>query len=544
MTFLLRIRPVFLSVLAFAIVEASIILLPEPISLYAQHNKKEIHIKGLKIFTEEMLIKEAELQDFPVGKPAFEKAAVALESYLKKSGYTIAKTFLIEETDRSLTIFLDEGRIEKIIHHDLNTVNTLRMRFFFQFPKNVYNENLVKEKITWMKEHFDLKSADAKLVPVRDYSNSFFQIDRELSTISTDLLKLPLIESYRPRYDLEIIIEHFPPEEIRGLTYGFSTSYSKGLMPHIQFNFPKVFSDKDRAQIRSRAGILYGLDREFENPPRWTFMQLSTNYLLPPIFKEHFTPSIAGHVYRSWASREDLGLSEYEYLIIRGTLAPGITLFSKFQTSIGYGVERVYRYKSKPLNDTAPLIETSNTSDDWTFIEARMNLNLLPWSLRRLVERSFNAVYAYYMNDISFHKFTFNGILEFEFENFDIVSIKSSNVLFSLHTPFYYEESVESSTFKGFQGKSYHTRKIARLSASYRFSIYRDYLFLGLYCDGTIFRGSGYDLDGTQKGSAYGLSTHAVLFDQFEFNIYWGKDYLSSTKESNYNVFFDFEKKW
>ncbi len=512
--------------------------------LLAQQNKKEVHIKGLKIFTEEMLIQEAGLQNLPAGKPAFNKAAEALETQLHKSGYTIAKAFLIKETNNSLIIFLDEGRIEKIIHHDLNTVNILRMRFFFQLPKNVYNENLVKEKTAWMKEHFNLKSASAKLVPVRNYTNSFFQIDRKLSSVATEVLNFPLIENYRPRYDLEITIERIPPSEMRGIYYGFSTSYRKGLIPYLQYNFPSIFAEKDRAQMRTRAGILYGLDREFESPPRWTFMEFSSRYILPPIFEEYFTPSVAGHIYRSWTSRRDLGLSEYEYLILRGMLAPGITLFEKLKTSVGYGVERVYTYKSKPMDNTIPLIVTSDTTDDWTFIEAQMNIDLFPWSLRRLIERSFSAIYAYYMNDVSFHKFTFNGVLEFEFENFNIISLKNSNALLSGHTPFYYEESVEGRTFKGFQGKSYHTRKIARISASYRFSIYRDYLFLGVYSDGVLFQGSGYDLEGVQKGIAYGLSSHVILFDQFEFNIYWGKDYLSSTKESNYNVFFDFEKKW
>lgn len=514
------------------------------IPIQAQTNTKEVHIKGLKIFTEEMLIQEAGLKNLPADKPAFNKAAKALESHLHKFGYTIARAFLVEESDRSLIIFLDEGRVEKIIHHDLNTVNVLRMRFFFQLPQNIYNENLVKEKLTWMKEHFNLKSADAKLVPVRDYSQSFFQIDREITSITPDILKLPLIDNYRPRYDLEIIIERFAPSEMRGITYGFSTSYSKGLMPYIQYNIPSVFAEKDRAEMRARAGIFYGLDREFETSPRWTFMEFSSRYTLPHIFEEHFTPSISGYVYRSWSSREDLGLAEYEYLILRGTLAPGITLFEKFQTALGYGAERVFRYKSRPAEDKTPLIETSDTTDDWTFIETRINLNLFPWSLRRLIERSFNATYAYYMNDVTFHKFAFNGALEFELKNFDIVSFRSSNILLSHNTPFYYEESVEGRTFKGFQGKSYHTKKIARLSASYRFSIYRDYFFLGLFTDGAIFKGSGYDLEGTQKAGAYGLSGHIIFLDQFEFNVYWGKDYLFSTKESNYNVFFDFEKKW
>jgi hypothetical protein len=258
-----------------------------------------------------------------------------------------------------------------------------------------------------------------------------------------------------------------------------------------------------------------GLDREFDTPPRWTFMELSSQYTLPPFLETHFTPSISGYVYRSWASREDLGLSQYEYLILRGTLAPGVTLFEQFRLNVGYGIERVYLYKSKTVEGVSPRIETVDTTDDWTFIEARMNIDLFPALFRNFTDRFAYVTYRYYMNEVSFHRFTVHANFEIERENFDILSIKTNNVLLSHSAPFYYEESVEGQTFKGFQGKSYHTKKIARLSGSYRFSLYRDYLFAGIFTDGTVFQGSGYDLSGIQKGIAGGISGHVIFLDQF-----------------------------
>ncbi len=110
--------------------------------------------------------------------------------------------------------------------------------------------------------------------------------------------------------------------------------------------------------------------------------------------------------------------------------------------------------------------------------------------------------------------------------------------------PFYHEESVDNENFKGFMGKSYHPTRIGRISGEYRFSVYRDYVFSDIYTDGTVFLGSGYDLTGCRQASTAGISGHFLFLDQFEFNVYFGRDRLFSTGESQYNIYLNFEKKW
>jgi len=328
------------------------------------------------------------------------------------------------------------------------------------------------------------------------------------------------------------------------MTWGVRTSYSKGLKPYVRYTLPSFLGESDRMDFNASAGIYYGLDFQFTEPPRWTFMEFSSNYTLPPMFEKYFTPAVKGYVYRSWASRSDLGLDEYEYLILRGTLAPGLTVLNRLRIHAGYGVERVHVYDGKSAEDAVYMAEITEGIDNWGFFETGMSLNLFPWSLRHLIERGFSFTYNYYMNHTSFHKFRFDGTVEFEFPNFDIVSFNIDTVWLWNSPPFYYEEAVDSFTFKGFMGKSYHTLRVGRASAEYRFSIYRDYVFAGLYADGVVFLGSGYDLVGTQQGAAGGVAGHFIFLDQFEFNIYFGKDYLFSTGESQYNVYVSFEKKW
>ena len=43
---------------------------------------------------------------------------------------------------------------------------------------------------------------------------------------------------------------------------------------------------------------------------------------------------------------------------------------------------------------------------------------------------------------------------------------------------------------------------------------------------------------------AAGLAGYFLVFDQFEFNIYYGPDYLFSDRSSQMNLSFDLRKKW
>lgn len=509
----------------------------------SQPTTKQIRIVGLKIFTEEMILQNANIYSIPSSQLSFTNVSHAIENYLHSLGYTAAKTYLINESGNNIALMVDEGRIEKIIFYNLNTPDTLRMRFIFKLPKNIYNENIVKEQLQWIKNHFKLKAVTARLKSVRDYSDSFFQIDKQLNIFLKDLTGIRLFDEYRPRYDLEINFEPYLPHETKSIRYGFRTSYSKGLIPFFRYIHPSIIAEKDIIEGRISAGIYYGLDRQFQTLPRWSFMETSIQYSLPVLFENYFSPSVSAYLYRSWSSREDLGLSQYEYLIVRGNLIPGINLLRELKAHLSYGVERVYLYKSRPLEGEIPHIAIAEDTDDWTFIEIKMNFDVFPLSIRNVIERSFTVSYAYYIQEASFQKFTLKGIFEFERPTFDIVSFKLNTVLLSSNVPFYYEEPIEHSTFKGFQGKSYHTKKIVRLSTSYRFSLFRDYLFGGLFLDGTIFEGSTYDLVGKQKGTVGGISFHIILLDQFQFNMYYGKDFLLSNKQSAYNVYFDFEKK-
>ncbi len=519
-------------------------LLLAPGVLTAQARYKSVRIFGLRAFTEGRLVSELRLDRLPAGRPSFEKASSTIEEFYHERGYIIARAYLVRETGTELALFVDEGRIDKIVFFNLNTVNTLRMRYEFRLKDTIYNLYDVEKSLVDIKQRFNFRSTGARIVPVRNYEKSFFQIDRGITIPLVGEQKLPFFESYRPRYDLNIHVQRYSAEEARGVTYGIRTSYSKGLRPWAKYTHPSLLGERDRLDIGASVGIFYGLDLKPQEPPRWSYMELSTDYTLLPVFEKYFTPAVKGYAYRSWSSRADLGLSQYEYLILRGTLSPGITLLNRYRAFAGYGVERVFIYDGEVDPEAEYIADINSRRDDWAFFELGIRANLFPFSIRHLIERNFTLTWDYYMNGREFYRLKFDGEIGFEFPNFDILTFAMSAAWFWQEPPFYHEESVDCFSFKGFMGKSYHTRKIGRLSAEYRVSVYRDYVFAGLFSDGTVFHGSGYDLTGWQRGAVAGIAGHFVFMDQFEFNVYFGKDYLFSSGESQYNVHVSFEKKW
>jgi hypothetical protein len=515
--------------------------------VFADALYKDIEISGLRIFriyNEEFLVNRFKLNRLKRGGDHFKRIAKEINAFYHRRGYILANTYLIEESDSILRIHIDEGRLGKIIIRRLNSIDTLKIKYDFKLKYKVYNKYAVERELGRLKKKYGFKDIFAHIKIVRKYDGSLFQLDRRFRIPLVGPLSLPLILRYGQRYDLEIFIVKKESEDTSDYSYGFRTSYTKGIIPYIEYWYPSLITKGDRFEIGSSVGIFYGFDLEFDSPPRWTFMEVNSKYNFTPTFDDLFTPLVKGSIYRSKTSRKDIGLSQYEYLALRGTLLPGITILKKLRVSAGYGGERVFIYNSKEDPDADYSVDIDEHTDYWNFFEFETELDLIPWTLKRTIKRKLETSYIYYTNNRSFHEFFIRGIMDFEFKNFDIFNFSFEYAYIWRNPPFYHEQSVSSSRFKGFMGKDYHTRKVLKISNEYSISLYRDFLLGGLFTDLTWFEGSGYDLLGDQYGIVYGISCHIIFLDQFEFNIYYGKDYLYSTGESQYNITLNMFKKW
>ena len=109
---------------------------------------------------------------------------------------------------------------------------------------------------------------------------------------------------------------------------------------------------------------------------------------------------------------------------------------------------------------------------------------------------------------------------------------------------FYQEQSVSNQAFKGLQVWAYHSRNALSQSNEYRISMYRDFLYIGAFFDMTLFEGTGRDVKGAQFGFVGGPTGRVLLFDHFELYLYYGWDFLVSTRKSNSYFYFNIQNKW
>ncbi len=505
---------------------------------------KQLQIFGLKIHNEKDIIKNTRIGKLLKDRNQYRTVARKIERYLYSKGYTLAKVYPLEETDKILAVYVDEGSIMRIIYKKLNAIDIIKMKYEFDLQDKIYNKNIVDKELQRIKKKYRYKAVRATLQPAEEGDKAFIQLDKEFYIPGIGLTRLPFFKEHAPRYNLIIRFTKYSRTESKGVTYGIKTNYSNGLIPDIEYNYPNFIYKKDHLMIGASFGVLYGLDFKFKEYPKWTFIETHSEYDFAPTLKDYFTPMTSISAYYSRSSRIDIGLLSYNYLLLNGILAPGITLLKRFKIYAGLGFERVFIYTPEIDEEADYVVDVKKAVDTWAIFESKFKFKFKPPYLKDQDNHQFEIIYNYYTNERYFYSVTINLDGEFEFHNLDYYLYIIQYTKLWKSPPFYHEYSVSDAVFKGFMGKSYHTRNVLKFSNEYKISIYKDSLHIGIFVDAVRFEGSGYDLSGYQHGIVTGPAGHIIFLDQFEFNIFFGKDYLFSTKESQYDLYFNAKKKW
>ncbi len=609
----------------------SFLILSIVVSLFAQPQKRELQIIGLKIFNEKALFKTLELERYE-NYEIDEKTVIDLiERFYQKLGFTLVTIYIKEQNDEFLSLYVDEGRLGKIILKNLDDIGTLWMRYYnfkiipFSKRDRIFNIHNIEKKIQILKEKRGYKGTTYSFKPVKNYRDAFFQFDRPFclpsifSIYGRDFTlrkrgiskvtilqeyRLPFFDLYPPRYDLVINVSKSKKmqfEDIEKLRdrlkdhedkledaqkkrkgkkykvitkfdYGLKINYFLGFIPKVRFYSINTFANSDGLKLGADAGIMYGFDRKFDKPPRITFIKFEMFYFFPPIIQEFFTPYIRGYVYRSKAARVDLGLAEYDYWLSNVMFAPGITFFRKYLIYTGIGAEPVVLssplksnvekynfynslqfypylkyYQGHKVYKYSPGIGFSRSINYLYFAEAGISFNIKPEILGYPTKRGVVFLYDYYFGDKSFHRVWIKAFLDYEFKDRSILSTKLDYRFMWKNPPLYHEAPVSTLNFKGLMKTGYYSKNVFSLSLEYRMSLYRDYLYAGVYNDYVIFEGSGYDLpEKPQFALAFGPTFRVLILDQFEFYFYYGWDYhlpqryLLGRKKRQFQPFYTF----
>ncbi len=580
------------------------------IPLIAQPQKRSLEITGIKVFDTKDLIKTLKLDRYESYEIDAQTVIQLIERFYHKLGFSLVTTYISEETDDTLVLYVDEGRLGKIILKNLDDIGTLWMRYYnfrvipFSKKDRIFNRYNIEKKIQILKEKRGYKGTTYNFKPVKSYQKALVQINRpfylpniyslksrdftlthhtDAEKISSKSYRLPLFDPYPPRYDLIINvskskkmefedIEKFKErlknqnEEIKKqlkrkkgkkykimtkFDYGLKINYFLGFIPKIRFYAINTFANSDGLKLGAEMGVMYGFDRKFDKPPRITYIRAEMFYFFPPAFKEFFTPYIRSYVLRSKAARIDLGLAEYDYWLTNIMFAPGITFFRKYLIYTGIGAEPVvlsspiksnvekynfyntlqlytyYKYyQGHKVYKYSPSIDFSRSINYLYFVEAGITFNIKPEILGYPTKRGLVILYDYFFGDKRFHRVWIKGYLDYEFEDRSILATRLDYRFLWKNPPLYHEAPVSTQNFKGLFKTGYYSKNVLSLSLEYRFSLYRDYIYLGIYNDYVVFEGSGYDLpEKPQFAVAAGPTFRVLILDQFEFYFYYGWDY-------------------
>ncbi|MGL4368864.1 MAG: hypothetical protein ACRCUT_04225 [Spirochaetota bacterium] len=507
---------------------------------------KAVSIQGLRIHTQDDLIKELYLDHFPAAKSAYSEAARRINNYYYKKGYYLAITYRIEETADALSIFVDEGQLGKIIIEGVDDFTLIRLKTDFTLAFRIYHRPALERERARLIRKYGFKDIRITLEKAADYSGSFVQLD---SAIKIPFIggRITFFEQYGCRYNLIIKPVQYTVEEEnlgrRGLQYGIKLYYM-GITPKFNYRLPSLFKPKDALSVKGECSISYLSDFNPAQHPTVNNIQGSAIYNFAPKMGNVFTPRIRSDNSYARNSRKDIGLDSYEYFRTSGMLEPGFTLLSQVKIYPGAGMEKLFLFDIHTTPGREPYGRIGEDTKIWYITSVRFELEHYFGFLYPPQKKDVNFLYTLYSDGESFQRFEFNLSYDFKAWKLDIFSVEMQAVKLSGNVPFYQEQPISGSYFFGFTGKGYHTNETIRGSAEYMSSIYRDYLFVGPFLGAVYFRGSGHDLSGRQYGAAAGAAVRYLFWDQFEARLYAGRDYLVSDKSSGFNMSISAEKKF
>ncbi len=525
---------------------------------HAQPEPRGVFLEGIEVYSSKRLIKGLRLNRYRrFSKRRVRALRNILRRFYRRRGYRHVRVYVVSYSRRSAYFYIDEGRLNRIVFHNVGALDIIRMRNDFDLKGKVYHRSKVRKQLRKLKKKYKLRRISPRLKRTKNYQKgAHFQID-DIDILPAE--NTPIAKFKRPlaRYELHITVKKYP-EKKAGWLYGLRLDFQYGLIPYARYKHPNWLVRGDNLDTTMSLGVFYGLDLTFGEPPRWSWAQAKADYYAKPIINKRITPEVKASVTRTLEDREDIGLERYSDVRFRGTIGPGIQVIEGITIHLAYGAEGIYLYGAT-LTEEAQLGQEpltlfvdetgsfrSLTQTAWQVAEASVNLNLKPDSLKYSVRRDLTFGYALFFNSASFNKLFLKAHYEHEFENFDlfILGIDAAALFvngtddFNNQTiPFYYEQRVEDNNFKGFLGREFHTRRIARWSSGYRISLYKDVIFGGAFFDMTVFEGSNYNLFGQQYGIVGGVSAHLLFLDQFNVNLYFGQDLLFSDRSSQFNIY-------
>lgn len=507
-----------------------------------------ISISGNKIYSSEVLIDRLKLVKANNSNNNFHSIADKIQSFYKSKGYSLVRVYLIEETKSTLSIFIDEGRIDQIRIKGFNNIETAEIKLYFRLPHDIYNKNIVKKQIKEIKTELEI-DISIILIETENYDDAFFQLDNSFRIPFIGESQLPFFDKYGYRYSIIVSKskknssnKSASSKKKMKFDYGLKINVFSYLQPWISGIFPSIFLEDDITKSKIKTKFLYS-PKTYKTPPQWSNNELNTEYYPnQKMISKDLNPRLVFNIDHSESARPELGLLEYDYIFFRGLIEPGLNIFNDLYLYLGFGGEKYYLYNYTEDPEIENPVVISKETEYWNILRVTSQLGKIFSFIDENQLYIQTGISYYFNNGDNFKEYNIVITKYHDFGNFINYTSSLDFEIVTGDVPFYHDPTVAGSNFRASFG--YKSHKIFRFSNSIEMSVYKNYLYLGWFADSAVFKGYGITLDGWQFGAVTGPSTRILILDQLQFSFSCGYDYLVSTKQKNFLMNFSLKNRW
>lgn len=473
-----------------------------------------LEFRGLAALNEFVLRAALDLpRRVKVDPESVDRLGTRVLSFLHESGYELA-TVRSSVVGERVILFIDEGRLDKIVFRDRGTFEALRLKLELALPGSVFNRPLVEQQLAHLKQKYRLTAARYELVAV--------ERSPERDEIVGPLRDLKGIDAFVPTpgsWELHLFIEQ------RDWQVGWHLNLHLGPPDGVKFDLAYHGSSLLMQDDRWSADAGFGM--RLERPGRGPFPSRVTSqlrYFTGSIFVRGLRPSVSGAFDLRGRRREDVNLERFFYMLGAGTVGLTAEVDRVLFLGAGAGLETRHTFGLELADPARPFELVRPTSAARTYLLGEVGLTFDPNEPRRDQRHVLEGDIAYFLtgpDQGALARARLRHRIPFFF-GFHELRFRTQGLLITGDALFTDEEPLDNSFIRGVFGDKYYVRRALSLASEFRISLARDLYKVSVFSDlalfGDIDRASG---DSTAAlATSSGLGFHALVLDAVQVDVY------------------------
>ena len=441
-----------------------------------------------------------------------------LTAFYQKTGYTLVD-IRYKKRLGVWHVFIDEGRLERIIIFGAGSMQTVILRQALNLPYKVFNEKQLEGIVAKVKVKYSIPRIDWKVVPIDEVEHERFQLPDWM--MGQEEVPLGFAFDLKPRYNLYVQVRSTE----WGTGFGWGVDYnSLGLIGSADYSGGSWILNGDRERITVAAGGAHRTRIDDSTSDYYTFShgELDFDYYLPPLGGAWFRPHLKSDGNVSKWQRQDVPLEAYWLFREEVSLNAGFELIPGLMVSAGAGSQfnNIFDVEQVPAR---PVTVAEGPSQRW--FAALSGEMIFDEPLRRRdLEHRVDLACRYYFGGSAGDQWTLSGNYQKVFLfGFAELKLQTAGVGLWGATVFHDEYSIGWGPIHTSFGDKRYVHQAAWQSVDYGLSLYQEVISLHGFADGTVYETIDHTANTQHFGAAFaaGPGLSLLLYDSFFFRLYY-----------------------